>query len=185
MPSAVSSRYAHALVDIVTRPAATEAGKDPKAVAAQLAEFRALLAENSELRILFSTPAVTAAKKKAVLGELALLLELDAAVRNFLKVLIDNDRMILLGEITEAFDSLLDERLGVVLAEITTARALDETEQKQLADALHAKTGKQVRMNFSLDRELIGGIAARIGSTIYDGSVRGQLERIRGKLTAA
>ena len=93
--------------------------------------------------------------------------------------------MIFLGEITEAFGALLDERLGVALAEITSARALDETEQKQLADALHAKTGKQVRMNFSLDRDLIGGIVARIGSTIYDGSVRGQLERIRGKLTAA
>ena len=185
MPSAVSSRYARALVDIVTGPAATEAGKDPKAVAAQLAEFRTLLAENPELRILFSTPAVPAAKKKAVLNELAPRLELDSATRNFLNVLIDNDRMIFLGEITEAFGALLDERLGVALAEITSARALDETEQKQLADALRAKTGKQVRMNFSLDRDLIGGIVARIGSTIYDGSVRGQLERIRGKLTAA
>ncbi len=184
MPSAVSSRYARALVDIVTGPAATEAGKDPKLVAMRLAEFHTLLAESSELRILFSTPAVAAAKKKAILAELALRLELDVLTKNFLNVLIDNDRMILLGEIAEAFDSLLDERLGVVLAEITTARTLEEAEQQQLAGALHAKTGKQVRMNFSLDPNLIGGIVARIGSTIYDGSVRGQLERIRGKLTA-
>lgn len=184
MPSAVSSRYARALVDIVTGPAAIEAGRDPKAVAVRLAEFHALLAESSELRILFSTPAVPAAKKKAILAELASRLELDALTKNFLNVLIDNDRMIFLGEIAEAFDSLLDERLGVVLAEITTARTLEEAEQTQLADALHAKTGKQVRMNFSLDPNLIGGIVARIGSTIYDGSVRGQLDRIRGELTA-
>ncbi len=184
MPSAVSSRYARALVDIVTGPAATEAGKDPQAVAVQLAEFHTLLTENPEVRILFSTPAVAAAKKKAILAELAPRLELDALTKNFLNVLIDNDRMIFLREIAEAFDSLLHERLGVVVAEILTARPLEEAEQKQLARALHAKTGKQIRMNLSLDSNLIGGIVARIGSTIYDGSVRGQLERIRGELTA-
>ncbi len=182
MPSAVSFRYARALVDTVVIPGPTEGARDPRAIAAQLSEFTALLKEHGDLRILFSTPALTAAKKKAVLAELAPRLAIEPLTRNFLNVVIDHDRMPLVGEIVEAFQSLLDERLGVAVAEIATARPLGETEKQELAGALRARTGKQVRMNFSLDPGLIGGIVARIGSTIYDGSVRGQLERLRAEL---
>jgi F-type H+-transporting ATPase subunit delta len=109
---------------------------------------------------------------------------LDQLTKNFLNVVIQHDRMSLIGEIAAAFRTLLDERTGVAVAEITTARPLDDTEKQELAAALKARTGKQVRMNFALDPALIGGVTARIGSTIYDGSVRGQLARLRDELLA-
>lgn len=103
MPSAVSFRYARALVDTVAGPGARPADRDPQTIAVQLEEFNALLASNDELRILFSTPAVSAAKKKAILAELAPGLEMDLLTKNFLNVVIAHDRMGLLGEIAEAF----------------------------------------------------------------------------------
>lgn len=184
MPSAVSLRYARALVDTIAGPGATVAVRDPETVTAQLEAFHSLLQENAELRVLFSTPAIAAAKKRAVLGELAARLELEPLTRNFLNVIVHHDRMNLLGEIAASFRMLLDERLGVTVAEVTAARTLEEGEKEELARALSARTGKQVRMTFSLDPTLIGGLMARIGSTIYDGSVRGQLERLRAGLVA-
>ena len=178
MPSAVSFRYARALADTV----GNQAARDPQAIASQLEEFHALLSGSGELRILFSTPAVTAEKKKAVLAELAQAMGLEPVTRNFLNVVIDHDRMGLLGEIAEAFEALLNERLGIAVAEVTAARPLEEAEKQELTSALAAKTGKQIRLNFSLDPSLVGGIVARVGSTIYDGSVRGQLRRLRAEL---
>ena len=182
MPSAVSFRYARALVDSVTGPTAAGPTRDPQGVASQLTAFHDLFTANNDLQILFSTPAVTADKKKSILAELAPAIGLESLARNFLNVVIDHDRMQLVGEIVEAFQALLNERLGIAVAEVTTARPLDEAEKRELAGALSARTGKQVRMNFSLDPELLGGIVARIDSTIYDGSVRGNLQRLRADL---
>lgn len=184
MPSAVAFRYARALVDVVTAPGAETAPGDPRRITAQLAQFRDLIQQNPELQILFSTPAIQVAKKKAVLAEMTPLLGLEPLAHNFLSVLLQHDRIALLGEFVEAYESLLNERLGVVVAEISSARALGETEKQELANALRARTGKQVQMNFSLDPSLIGGVVARIGSTIYDGSVQGQLERLRAELAS-
>lgn len=175
MPSAVSFRYAEALADAVAGPVQGKPGKDPQAIAAQLAEFNQVFNENNELKIIFSTPAVSAEKKKAILAQIAKGMGLDSVARNFLSVVIDHDRMPLLGEIVEAFQNLLNERLGVAVAEIASARPLRDEEKQELAGALRAKTGKQIQLNFSLDPKLIGGVVARIGSTIYDGSVRGSL----------
>ena len=82
-------------------------------------------------------------------------------------------------EIAAAFRTLLDERLGVAVAEIRTARPLDEAEKQELAGALRVRTGRDVRMKYALDPAVIGGAVARVGGTIYDGSVQGQLERLR------
>ena len=182
MPSAVSFRYANALADIVAAPVAGKLVHDPQAITAQVERFHSVYRENSELRIVFSTPAVSAQKKKKILGQIAPSLELSAVAVNFLSVVIDHDRMALLGEFIEAFQAILNERLGVAVAEISTARPLEEAEKTALSGALNAKTGKHVRMNFSLDPKLIGGVVARIGSTIYDGSVRGSLDRLRAEL---
>ncbi|MBI4463973.1 MAG: ATP synthase F1 subunit delta [Acidobacteria bacterium] len=184
MPSAVSLRYARALVDAVTGPAARPTLRDPQNTAQQLQDFRTLLEANTELRTLFTTPAIATARKKAVMGEIASTLGLDPLTKNFLIVVIDHDRMPLLEEIVEAFETLLDQRLGIAVAEITTARPLEEIEKQELAEALRARTGKQVRMNFVLDPSLLGGVMARVGSSIYDGSVRGILERLRTELVS-
>lgn len=182
MPSRVSLRYARALVDALTGQRADASSRLLKTIPVQLDAFETLLRENAELRILFSTPAISTTRKRAVLSELAPRLELDQLTRNFLSVVIQHERINLLGEIAAAFRMLLDERTGWAVAEITTARPLDEAEKDQLAGALAARTGRQVRMNFALDPSLIGGVTARVGSTIYDGSVRGQLARLRADL---
>ena len=181
MPSAVSLRYARALVDVVTSPGGFTAG-DPRTLTAQLEEFEQLLEQNTELKILFTTPAIPVAKKMAVLAEIAPKMGIAQVAHNFLAVVLEHERFSLLGEIVEAFELLLNERLGVVVAQVSSARALGEAEKQDLETALRKRTGKQVQMSFSLDPSLIGGVSAQVGSTIYDGSVRGQLERLRAAL---
>ena len=184
MPSAVSFRYASALADSLAAPGAGRPTFNPETIATQLQQFNQLVTENNELRIVFSTPAVSTEKKKAILSKLIPGAGLDSITANFLSVVIDHDRMGLLGEIVEAFQAILYERLGMAVAEVTTARPLEENEQKELTAALSAKTGKSIQLNLSLDPNLIGGVVARIGSVIYDGSVRGYLSRLRTELTS-
>lgn len=181
MPSAVSFRYARALVDVVTSPGAPAAG-DPRVLAGQLKEFAQVLEQNSELKILFATPAISAARKLTVLSEIAPKMGLNAVAHNFLGVVLEHERFAMLADIVEAFELLLNERLGIVVAQVSSARALGDTEKQALETALRQRTGKQVQMKFSLDPTLIGGVTAQVGSTIYDGSVRGQLERLRAEL---
>lgn len=178
MPSAVSFRYARALVDVVTSPGAG----DPRILTAQLREFEELLQQNAELKILFTTPAIPLKKKLAVLSEIARKMDLRAVAQNFLSVVLEHERFSVLGEIVEAFELLLNERLGIVVAQVSSARALGDAEKQELEKALRERTGKQVQLSFSLDSELIGGVIAQVGNTIYDGSVRGQLERLRQEL---
>ncbi|HWP85661.1 MAG TPA: ATP synthase F1 subunit delta [Terriglobia bacterium] len=181
MPSAVSLRYARALVEVVAPPGGPGAA-DPQALSSQLREFAELVRQNQELTILFATPAIPLPKKRAVLAELASRLGLGPVAQNFLGVVLAHDRFPLLRDIVNAFDQLLQERLGIVEAQVTSARALGEAEKEALEQALRQRTGKQVRLHFSLDPALIGGVTAQVGSTIYDGSVRGQLERLRADL---
>ena len=184
MPSTVSLRYARALVDALMGQRAGVQASDAESIVAELEAVQSLLEENAELRILFATPAISTSKKRAVLAELAPRLGLTPLTRNFLSVVIQHDRMNLLAEIAAAFRTLLDERLGVAVAEIRTARPLEEAEKQSLAGALRARTGREVRMKYALDPAVLGGAVARVGSTIYDGSVRGQLERLRADLLA-
>jgi F-type H+-transporting ATPase subunit delta len=184
MPSAVAFRYARALVDVVTAPGAAAPPCDPRAVGSQLAEFEQVLRQNAELQILFATPAIPTAKKIAVLGSLAPMAGLEPLAQRFLSVVLQHERISLLAEITEAYQLALNERLGVVVAQVTSARPLGEAERQQLSSALRARTGKQVQMTFALDPGLIGGVVAQVGSTIYDGSVRGHLERLRAELAS-
>ena len=183
MPNALAFRYARALVDVVTDPSATTSRIDPRAITGQLSQFQELLQQNAELQILCTTPAITYPKKREVLEELASLIELSSVSRNFLNVLLKHQRMPLLGEMMEAYESLLNEQLGMMTAEITSAHALQEPEKQALTQALRARTRQQVQVSYALDPNLIGGLMARVGSTIYDGSVRGQLDRLRAELS--
>jgi len=92
--------------------------------------------------------------------------------------------MALLAEALDAFDLLLDERLGFARAEISSARQLSEPQRDAVSHVLERLTGKRVRARFAVDRELLGGLVARIGSTVYDGSVRGQLQALAKRLSA-
>ena len=125
MPSAVALRYARALADAALDRQAKQQMGDPRSLTAELTGFCALLEQTPELRILFSTPAIPTAKKKTVLADLAPLAGLSPLSRNFLSVVLDHDRMPLLREIAAAFEDILDERLGIIEAEITAARPLE------------------------------------------------------------
>ena len=109
---------------------------------------------------------------------------MDRMVRNFVTIVVRKRRANLFGQIRTAFEKVLDERTGVLEAKVASASPLSDASQQALEGQLSRLTGKKVRAIYSVDPELLGGVTARIGSTVYDGSVRGQLESLRRKLTA-
>jgi F-type H+-transporting ATPase subunit delta len=181
MPQVVASRYARALVDAVVDPAA---GIEPRQALAEIRQFDAMLQESPELRNVLLSPAVTLAKKRAVVGRLADSISLNRLVRNFIYVILDRGRAGILNDIADAFEIALDEHFGVVRADVKSAAPLSDRQQADLQQELSRLSGKQVRCDFSTDPELIAGVVARVGSTVYDGSVRSQLENLRERLVA-
>ena len=179
MALAVASKYARALADLTIHP---DRGMDAQAAMAELQTFENALKEFSDLRNVILSPAVAPARKRAVIARLCGLLGISALIRNFLYVVTDHRRTRILPDIREAFQVLVNERLGVVEARITAARELTAEQRSAVAAELSRMTGKNVRCGFQVDESLIGGLTAQIGSTIYDGSVRGQLDGLRRKL---
>ena len=176
--SAIVSRYASALADVVTGPS----GMDTAQVVQQLRSFEALLAGSAPLQNALASPAVAASRKRAIVQKLADQLGLGKIARNFLLVLTDHRRLGALTPMIDAFEIQVDERLGFVRAEISSARDLEERQKAGLAEQLSRLTGKKVRARYAVEPDLIGGVVARIGSTVYDGSVRGQLNTLGRKL---
>jgi F-type H+-transporting ATPase subunit delta len=179
MTSAVASRYARAFADVVM---ASGSQLQPADAAAQLRAIEAVMDESGDLRHALSSPAVRATQKRAIVGRFAQDLRLSPLTRNFLFVLIDHRRIALLSEMREAFEAEIDQRLGFVRAQVLSAQPLDPQQTAALEAGLTQLTGKQVRAHFEVDASLIGGVLARIGSTVYDGSVRGQLEKMRRQI---
>lgn len=179
--AAIVNRYAGALVDVVVSPTA---GIQPATALEHLRLFDATLKASKDLRLILASPAVSMARKRTVIRGVADALGLERIIRNFLLVLTDHRRASAISEVTEAFDVLLDERLGFARAEVATAQELDAARQQALTAQLAKLVGKQVRVRWSVDAGLIGGVTARVGSKVYDGSVRGQLAGIRQRLTA-
>jgi F-type H+-transporting ATPase subunit delta len=179
--SAVAARYANALADVVT---GTASALKPEQAVVELRAFEATLRDSAELHNALITPAVPGSRKKAVVGRIAGLLELSRITRNFLFVLVDHRRITLLSDIIRTFEEVVDARLGYAQAEVSSAADLNDGERRTLTAQLERLTGKRIRMRFSLDPALIGGAVARIGSTVYDGSVRGQLASLERRLSA-
>jgi F-type H+-transporting ATPase subunit delta len=179
MAAAVANRYARALVDVVTASTSTV---QPEDAVRQLRAVDEMLAGSSELRIALSTPAISNARKRAVMGDLLKEMSVSDLIRNFVFVIINHRRIGMLGEMTEAFDLLMDQRLGFVRAEVTSAAALDARRSASLEAELSRLTGKRMRLRFAVDSSLLGGAVARIGSTVFDGSIRGQLQQLRRQL---
>ena len=173
--SVAANRYAKALIDALY-PEKSTTGLE------QLRQLNALLDEQSQARRLFQNPAVSADKRKSLLKEIGAAAGFSAEISNFLGILIDRNRFDILDEIIATYDKLLDAKLGIVRAMVTTAHPLDMAQRDELAAKLAKLIGKQVRMNVSVDPALIGGAVARVGSTIYDGSLRQQLESFKSRL---
>ena len=174
--SVAANRYAKALIDALY-PAKAEAGLE------QLRTFEAVLNQQPQARQLLENPTVPAERRKALLIEIGQAAGFSPEIRNFIGILIERNRLEILDEIVTAYEKFLDERLGVVRATVTTAHPLEDAQRDELAATLAKATGKRVRMTVSVDPELIGGAVARVGSTIYDGSLLQQLESFKARTT--
>lgn len=179
MTSAVAFRYARAFADVVMAPGSP---LQPADAVSQLRDIRSVTDASSDLRHALRSPAVRTSQKRAVIGRFADELGLARLTRNFLFVLIDHHRIADLADVCEAFETEIDLRLGFVRAEVLSAQPLDPRQTAALEAGLTQLTGKQIRARFQVDESLIGGVIARIGSTVYDGSIRGQLDNLRRQI---
>jgi len=179
--SAVAKRYAEALADVVT---ASASPLPPQEGLTELRAFEEAVRSSPELYQALVSPAVPIGRKRAVVGRIAELLRSSRITRNFLLVLIDHRRIPEFSQIVQTFELVLEQRLGFARAEISTAVELDGTQRSTLNRKLEVLIGKRIRMRFTVDQSLIGGVVARIGSTVYDGSLRGQLSSLGRRLTA-
>lgn len=178
MSGAVASRYAAALADVAFEENIPERAKG------DLRAFTEAYLSSADLRNVLESPAVDGDDKHKVVEVLAQRMNLAPAVRNFIYLIVDHRRMEMLREIEQAFQAELNTRLGVAEAEVASARALTDEEKRRLIAALEQRTGKKIVAHFREDRSLVGGAVVRVGSTIYDGSVREQLARLREQLVA-
>jgi len=173
--SVAANRYAKALMDVLY-PEKAEGGLQ------QLVDFAGLLKEQPDAGRLLQNPALSGERRKRLLKEISDALGFDRRVANFIDILIDRNRLPIIEEVITAYQKMLDDRLGIVKAMVTSARPLDAAERKELTAKLEKVTGKQVRMDVAVDPSLIGGVIAQVGSTIYDGSVRQQLHAFKSRL---
>ena len=175
----VANRYARALADVIT-----ERG-EMNEVVADLNDFAGLMAGHEQLRDVFASPVISLERKRAVLGDLLSRLNLRPTSNNFLQLLLANSRLHNLDQILRAVARELDSRTNVVSAEVTTAREVGEQEKTMLRDKLRAASGKDVRLRFRTDPQIIGGVVTRIGSLVYDGSIKNQLAQMKQRLMSA
>lgn len=175
----VINTYARAFADVVF-----SSQLDPAKTLKEAQDLSELVAANKQLRDVWATPSIPAEQKRAVLDAIVQREGLSRQVRNFVAVLMDHRRIGFLAAIVKQFELELDTRMGFAEAQITSARELGETERVALESHVQAMVGKKVRARYSRDASLLGGAVVRIGSTIYDGSVAGQLERIREAISS-
>jgi len=177
--ASVASTYARAFADVVFG-----ARLDAAKATGGLRRIAGLIAESVELRRVWENPAVPADQKRKLLDAIVQREGIDKPVRNLVAVLIDHKRLPFLPRIVEQLEKELDARMGFAEAQISSARELGAAEKKSLEAQIEKTTGKKVRATYGLDASLLGGAVVRIGSTIYDGSVKGQLERIKEAISS-
>ena len=172
----VARRYASALADVVL-----ERG-EAREVQEELTAWERLFQSSENLQEVFRNPTIPLDRKRAVLNKLIERTRPRPTTVNFLKVLLQNQRLTDLAAINRKFAEVLDTRAGMLAATVTTARSVPADAQQKLHATLSTLTGSNVRVNFATDPELIGGLVTRIGSTVYDGSVRNHLQQIKEKM---
>lgn len=176
--ASVTSTYARAFSEAILAMRL-----DPAKTFKEAQALADLVGQSKELRDVWETPSIPAEQKRAVLDAIVKREGFSKAVRNFVAVLIDHRRTNFLGPIVKQLELELDRRLGFAEAEITSARDLSDSEKRTLEAKVETLTARKVRARYFRDASLLGGAVVKIGSTIYDGSVKGQLERIRETLS--
>lgn len=171
----VARRYAAALADVL-------ATGSPREVQEELVAWSSMILSNELLQEVLRNPTVAYDQKQALLEKLIKLTKVHQTTANFLRILLKNQRLTELNEINERLALVLDERAGVTAAHVTTARPVSDDIKNSLQGRLANLTGNDVRLSFEIDEALIGGMVTRIGSTVYDGSIRNQLKELETKL---
>jgi F-type H+-transporting ATPase subunit delta len=177
--ASVASTYARAFADVVF-----SAHLDADREVGGLRLIATLLAESQDLRRVWENPAVPAEQKRKLLDAIVQREGIEHHARNLMAVLIDHRRVQFLGRIIEQLKKELDARMGIAEAHVSSARELSDDEKRALESQIEKVTGKKVHAHFGLDASLLGGAVVRVGSTIYDGSVKGQLEKIREAISS-
>jgi F-type H+-transporting ATPase subunit delta len=172
----VARRYASALADVAI------ARGEEREIQDELIAWESMMESNPQVEEIFGNPTIPYEQKKRVLNEIIKRTKVRLPTANFLQILLRNQRLTELGEINKRLTSVLDERAGIVAAQVTTARPVSEDTKYTLYKRLVAITGKDVRLSFGTDDRLIGGMVTRVGSTVYDGSIRNQLQLMGAKL---
>ena len=177
--SAATSRYARAFGDVVI-----DGRLDANRVLQELESMAATARDNQQLRQVWESPAIAADQKRSLLDAIVARQSISRPVRNLIAVLIDHRRIASLEQVVKDFRQELDRRLGFAEAEISSARELSDSEKRALESQVERLSGKKVRARYSQDASLLGGAVVKLGSTIYDGSVSGQLEKLREQLSS-
>lgn len=175
----VARRYANALADVVLSNGDVA---NAETIKSELKTWERMIVENENLLNAFLNPSIAHQNKVNVLESLIRTASPTQVTANFLRVLLQNNRLSELDEINYRFESVLEERSGYVSAEVTSARELNEGEKAELRTNLEKLTGKRIKLNFNIDKDIIGGVVTRIGSTVYDSSVRTQLQNLKEEL---
>ncbi|MCU1321753.1 MAG: synthase delta subunit [Acidobacteriaceae bacterium] len=178
--SVLSLRYAHALASV-----ASAQKLDSTAALQQLNDFAETLAGSSELHEVFVNPSISASQKLKVLDAIAGKIGMFPQVRNFVAVVMDHGRLSELTGMVAEYATVSDENAGLAEAEITSAHALNDEDRAQLEAQVAKLAGSRIRATYSEDKSLLGGAVVRIGSTVYDGSLRAQLDQLKQKLVNA
>ncbi len=177
--AAVTSHYARAFADVVFALKLA-----PASVLEQLYGMVSVVKSNQVLQRIWENPSVPAVQKRALLDAIVARENVSKPARNFLAVLIDHRRIGQLPEIVREVESELDTRQGFAEADVTSARELSAIEKGALEGKIATMTGKKVRAHYAIDPRILGGAIVRLGSTIYDGSIKGQLHRMKEQLAA-
>jgi F-type H+-transporting ATPase subunit delta len=175
--AALAGRYARAFADVVA-----QRHMDADKTVQELTQVSELVGASHELRNVFLNPSVDHKQKISLLDAIIKRIDGTQMLRNFVAVLIDHKRIGQIGDIADQFKRELDQRMGIAEARISSARELTAAEKKSLEHQLAALTGKTIRATYQEDAGLLGGAVVRVGSTIYDGSVRGRLQRMKEEL---
>jgi F-type H+-transporting ATPase subunit delta len=176
----ITLRYANAFEQVVV------ANKlDAAAALGQLRDFAGTFSGSAELREVLMDPSITREQKLNVLGAIGEKIGFFKPVRNFLAVITDHERLHQLDEIIAEYAAAADEQAGVADAEITTALPLNDQDRSQLEAEVSKLASGRIRAVYTEDKALLGGVIVKLGSTIYDGSVRGQLQRLKERLINA
>ena len=173
---AVARRYAAPLADVAI------AHNKADQIDSELAIYAKMIGTNQELSDLFASPVISQDKKREVLDAIIESTHPDTLTANLLRTLLRNYRLQYVGPVHEEFRREMNSRKGIVIAHVATARPVEASQQESLGRRLHEMTGKQIQLEFKTDSSLIGGVVTRVGSMVYDGSIKTQLHEVEQRL---